>query len=71
MSMSRKDYELIAEILATGMATTSLAGETPVPYAEGYEQAVRDMAATFAYRLAKTNERFDEARFLKAAGVTP
>ena len=66
--MTRKDFELIAEVLAAGMTTANLSDPTDKPtYSEGYKQAIKDMAATFAYRLTDTNPRFDTDRFLKAA----
>jgi hypothetical protein len=53
--MTRKDYELIAEVLASLSADTR------------YE--IDEVAEAFADRLAETNERFDKVRFLRASGV--
>ena len=62
--MTRKDFELIAEILNG---------------AQSYEQnfndnkeragAIKALAHTFAGALVSTNPRFDSARFLTACGV--
>lgn len=51
--MSKKDYELIASIIA-GMCLS--------------KEARQYAAEAFAARLAKTNPLFDEARFLTACG---
>jgi hypothetical protein len=51
--MSRKDFQLIAEVLATEPETHT---------------RLR-LAVAFADRLARTNGRFDRARFLRAAGA--
>ena len=54
--MTKKDFELIARILAS-------------PYCAEDQIAVRAVAYRFADALATTNPRFDRARFLAACGV--
>lgn len=59
--MTRKDYVLLAEALASVL---------PDNVGNGYEseQHARDCAAV-ADALARENARFDRERFLKACGV--
>lgn len=56
--MTRRDFELIAEVLAT----TTRGPDCPAPLAD-------HIAAVFAIELDATNPRFDRERFLRAAGV--
>ena len=55
-TMTKKDFELIAETVKTITA-------------EDYPQDRKDKAQLFASVLAKTNERFNRETFLKACGV--
>lgn len=59
--MTRKDYELIAAHLNTGRRSV------PATDHQGFDTA----ACRVALALAADNPRFDRARFLTAAGVTP
>jgi hypothetical protein len=59
--MTKRDYELIAEVVK------DLRNLSLVPDFEVNPQVI---AQTFADRLAKTNPRFDRAKFLRACGVT-
>lgn len=61
--MTRKDYELIAKALKTQIELSRRFDE-----ADG-EAAVKNIASDLAAELAKENPRFDEGRFLVAAGV--
>ena len=56
--MRRKDYELIAGVIA-GMPA----------FAPNLRTARDSCARAFAERLATDNPRFDRARFLRACGV--
>jgi hypothetical protein len=56
MTMQRRHFEMIAETLRR---------HTPQ-----YPAAVAALARDFADTLARTNQRFDRARFLAACGVT-
>lgn len=65
MTMQRRHYELIAEIIRedkNGMISNDLKTWRPGP-------AKIAMAHHFARRLRATNPKFDEARFLRACGV--
>jgi hypothetical protein len=58
MTMQRRHYELIAEVIATA------------PFVSVRGPLDRDtLAQHFADRLAQTNPKFDRARFLRACGV--
>lgn len=63
--MTKKDFELIARTLKS----------TRDSYAPHWDanlfRACDDHARAMAVALAQTNPRFDRARFLLAAGVTP
>lgn len=61
--MTRKDYILLAEALK--VANDSLLGPSDE------HQGIRYAAMHIANALAQDNPRFDRARFLAAAGVTP
>lgn len=54
--MTRKDFELIARVLSEARAELA-------------DEYVDYMAHRFADALVWTSERFDRARFLRAAGV--
>ena len=71
MSMSRKDYEVIAKVFADfkGLVerTAERTGQT-----EGliYERAaITSLASGLAVALQQTNPRFDCQRFIEACGV--
>lgn len=55
--MSKKDYELIAGVIERARLTFT------------GDQVVRHIAHDFARVLARSNEKFDTARFLAACGV--
>jgi hypothetical protein len=55
--MTRKDFQLIADVLKA--SSTSPMNRC----------VVRELAATFANELANTNPRFNKALFIKACGV--
>lgn len=55
--MTTKDFELIARVLADTYCTEDRLG-------------VKAVAYRMADMLARTNDRFDRERFLRAAGVT-
>ena len=54
--MTRKDFQMIADVVATTLATV-----TP--------ESRQCLALDFAAELAKTNTRFDAGRFVKACLV--
>lgn len=54
--MTRKDYELIADVIANLKVS---------------EADQRHVAHAFAGALAGTNARFDRARFMEACDLTP
>lgn len=64
--MSKKDFELIANIFASNK-------RSPKGLSEGEYRAACDerewLVYVFAARLSATNPRFDRARFLRACGV--
>ena len=60
--MTRKDYQLIAEVLKSGMENWKGWDEKP-------EEVLAGTARSLATQLAKDNPRFDRARFLTACGV--
>ena len=51
--MTRKDFELIAAVVANTLATVS-------------DNSRQCLALDFAYALQESNPRFDKARFVKA-----
>jgi hypothetical protein len=53
--MTRKDFQLIAEVIATSWHASS--------------DSRREMAENMAEALAGTNDRFNREMFLKACGV--
>lgn len=58
--MTRKDYELLAEVIRTSRKVTT--GETVLV-------SVEHLANTLATELEIENPRFDRARFLSACGL--
>ena len=54
--MTRKDYVMIAEVIATSWHSSA--------------ETKRDLAQNMADALETDNPRFDRDRFLKACGVT-
>jgi hypothetical protein len=52
--MTKKDFQLIANVLKAH-------GDSPMT-----RLVIKDLAATFASELAKTNPRFNKARFVSA-----
>lgn len=63
MSMTKKDYELIADTLLRTINTYK--GMEANTMARGAEQVAYDIAN----RLANQNNKFDRDKFLKACGV--
>lgn len=76
MSMSRKDYEVVASAIneVRWEAKTSAPGEPEVdlsdPQVVGMLMATRDVAVELAHVFARDNERFDRERFYKACGIS-
>ena len=61
--MTRKDFELIAAVMRDAHSTcVSQRARNPASAADALEFA----AAQFAKRLAETNPRFDQERFIAA-----
>lgn len=60
--MTRKDFELIAEVLKSSKPLTRLAGSKDRTF------QWHCMVEEFASRLATTNGNFDRERFLRACG---
>ena len=58
--MTRRDFELIAEVLANEVAASG--------YSDTSKGALRRVATGFADRLRAVNPRFDRARFMAACG---
>ena len=54
--MTRKDFQMIADVVATTLATVSV-------------ESRQCLALDFAAQLAKTNTRFDSRRFVEACLV--
>ena len=72
--MTRKDFQLIADVISKHIshwegASETLIEEGPKAQAYGGANALKDLATTFSYELEKTNPRFNKALFLKACGV--
>ena len=72
--MTRKDYQLIADVLNQHLVHWSSAKETlsdnPQKLQAAYSEiALWDLATAFSYELEKTNPRFNKALFIKACGV--
>ena len=67
MSMSQKDYQAIAAILA---AERELAATRPSAYA-GRIDAIDHITRDLADLMAADNSRFDRGRFYAAAGLDP
>jgi len=62
--MTRKDYKLIAEVLASVRRVTWSAQGSSVAIS-----AIDDVAERLAVKLVKDNPRFDRKKFLEAARV--
>ena len=70
--MTRKDFELIAQVIDYRRAAISVLGKDTVKGRAESDAALRELdfvAWGMAGKLAETNPRFDRARFLAAAGV--
>lgn len=67
MSLSRKNYEAVAAIVAGTLPARPHASSSF--YVRGYAAGVEDLAEKLADYFASDNERFDRDRFLKACGV--
>lgn len=66
MSMSRKDYQAAAEIIANGVKYAQ--DETPVRRAAKLE-AFREMAGGLSSMFGRDNGRFDRDKFMTACGL--
>ena len=71
--MTRKNYQMIAEVLSKHIAHWDRAKEVLSEdrlkrQAAASAMTVRDIALSFAGELSDTNPRFDRERFLKASG---
>jgi hypothetical protein len=64
--MSQKDYQLIADVLASSYARQN--GNT-TKLANIKREEIRDMAFRFSAALRTTNPRFDSDRFIDACKV--
>ena len=60
--MTRKDYQLIAQVLSVGIRTETLANNLGGGYTTG-------VAYCLAKKLQEDNPRFNEEIFLKACGL--
>ena len=70
MTLSRKHYEVIAEILASNVQPkTGYAAGFDEGWATGMEEMRQEVANDLAEYFASENPYFDRERFLKAAGV--
>jgi hypothetical protein len=67
--MTGKDYELIAGSIARTRQVTEWVGVGGQKVREAKLAALRLVAIDLASSLAHENPRFDQARFLKAAGI--
>ena len=65
--MTKKDYELIASVIATNYLHSHLWSNEDKR--EGAETAVECIAEDMADMLAADNLRFDRNRFLRACGL--
>lgn len=63
--MTRKDYELIAQLIRDQLDAAS--NDSAKEHAHAYLGA---LAKDMAHEFAANNPRFDRARFLKACGVS-
>ena len=64
LSMQRRHFQMIADVV-NGSRLVMVEGD----YMRGYDKACKDIAESFASRLASTNPGFDRARFLAACGM--
>ena len=70
MTLSRKHYEAVAEILASNVQPkTGYAVGFDEGWATGMEEMRQEVANDLAEYFASENPYFDRERFLKAAGV--
>ena len=67
MTMQRRHFELIAEVLRGW--TIPAENMDDLPGEQETTSAAQGIAYDFAEALASTNPNFDRARFLKACGV--
>ncbi len=66
--MTRKDYQLIADMINKHIAYWEEVANTEELDSRASVNALRDLSLSFAGELADTNPRFDRKRFLKASG---
>jgi len=79
--LSRKHYEAIAGVLADVREADTVRGHAlMMNYADKeqwvkdlikmtYQDACKDIAGLLAYEFSQDNERFDQARFMRACGI--
>ena len=67
MSMSKKDYEMIADLLRSELEQIEQCQEGS--YKDGQKFEATLIANRLSYALKAANPRFDRARFLKACGI--
>lgn len=73
--MTRKDYQMIADVLSRHIAHWDRAKEVLAEdrlksQAAASAMTARDIALSFAGELANTNPRFDRERFLEACNFS-
>ena len=66
--MTRKDYQLIADVLNKHIAYWEQDDHTEELDSRASANALRDVALSFAGELGASNMRFDRKRFLEATG---
>lgn len=72
MSMTRKDYELLASAFATALARIEReheVGRYTDDEASAAREGVFELRVELARQLADDNPRFDYSRFTKACGI--
>lgn len=69
MTMSRKHYEAVAEMIAEVVADTPAHSDPEGFIATGRMQATRSIARGLASMFGEDNPRFDRQRFLDACGL--
>lgn len=71
MSMTKKDYELIAQVIRDRFENSQLLDRLnfTVKEVEATEATITDLAYYMSSRLAQDNPNFDRKRFLEACGI--
>lgn len=68
MTMTKKDYELIAKALNDARNTITVLGVSQQSRTHEQLKGVGFCVFTMAHRLANTNPKFDRVRFMQACG---